>query len=678
MSQPLPRLNWLLEAFGNMTLARKGALLFVLPALAQSALLIGLVIIEIETANYYPRRAAQDREEREATTTFALDVSSALRTVKQFLDTHDALSAEAQSRLETLKVDETKLRDIESNFPSRRKDMVLFFVRPPNEVSNLTATATIYMASYRRMVEVTAAAINAAKISSDAWVEFRPLLIPGSQIRKPEVPEAQFESARKRAFDTVAAARAAYYDASAYLIVFAKSQALEPYDPDASARERYLWITLLLAYSLINMGVLAIAGFLFVRHMLSRLQVVSENGQRLVLGQEIHPMLTGSDEIAALDKSFHGMSDALENSTRVHRLMMEKATDLICSLDRNGRIESVSNAVGSILKYEPQDVLGSHLADYVADRYREKFSEKFKSVVATKSQASFEMPLLAKDGGEVELLWSVIWSAADNSVFCVTHDITETKRAERVQQELVQMVSHDLRSPLVAISGFHEFAERGLMGTFDARGMAQLESAKRSTEQMLTLVNDLLEVERLESGMLDLSKADISLKDVIDAAMQLVSAQALRKNLGVHVQSPVAVIRGDQHRLTQVLSNLLTNAIKFSHPNGQIIIRSEQLADAVKVSITDFGEGLSDEYRKIIFERFSQVRRADNSSPSGTGLGLSICKALVNLHGGEIWVDSEVGKGSTFHFTIPNADRVGATNKDNRSRGTEFNKGGNQ
>ena len=277
---------------------------------------------------------------------------------------------------------------------------------------------------------------------------------------------------------------------------------------------------------------------------------------------------------------------------------------------------------------------------------------------------------MRKDGRQIDLLWSVTWSVADSSVSCVTHDITETKRAERVQQELVQMVSHDLRSPLVAISGFHEFAERGVMGSFAEGGLQQLYVAKRCTQQMLSLVNDLLEVERLESGMLDIAKADVQFEPVLRQALENVAAQAHSKRVTMKVQSTLSTLYADEHRLHQVLVNLLSNGIRLANPGGQVVVRAEHTSDGATISVSDSGSALSDELKRTIFERFRQIRPEENSAQeSGSGLGLSICKALVNLHGGFIWVDSGPEGGSKFSFTIP--DQKQASRSKSSSQGPQ-------
>ncbi len=661
MAPSIPMLAKLVDAARSLSLARKGLLLVVLPAIAQSVLLVGLVIIQIETANFYPRRAEQDRSHREAETQMAVDGALTLRCISDFLNSKARLSPDCEQHFHEVQNSEAKLKEIWENFAIRRQGMVLFFLREPNEFALQAADGKNRIGLYQHTRERIALAVAAAREASINADAYHALLKPGltPDQKRDDVSNLQFESTGKRAIDSYAAAREMYTHANNAFTKFLMVQGGEPIDPQSSTKERYLWMSLLIAYSFVNMGLLGGASLLFARNLLLRLQVLNDNGRRLALRQALHDRLPGSDEIALLDKSFHAMSAAIENSTRVHRLMMERATDLICSLDRTGRIESISNAAEAILGYPSEDILGSHLVDFIAEKHKERFVEKFKAVVSSKSQISFELPARTRSGAEVELLWSVTWSGVDNSVLCVTHDITDTKKAERLQQELVQMVSHDLRSPLVAISGFHEFAERGLFGALDERGIMQLRSAKRSTDQMLTLVNDLLEVERLDSGMLDVQKCDTDLRQVIATALANVGAQAQAKGIGISIQSSVDSVNADQHRLVQILINLLTNAIKISRPGSQILLQSRQLPDAVRISVTDFGEGLPEDDRKRIFDRFRQLRNPDDARPTGTGLGLAICKALVELHGGQIWVESQVGHGSTFIFTLPTAGGKG-------------------
>ncbi|HEY9757307.1 MAG TPA: ATP-binding protein [Oculatellaceae cyanobacterium] len=721
------RENPIIRTFRNLSLARKGLLLFGLPAATQAILLIGLVIIQREAADFFPARAAQDADLFDSTAQISIENALTLKAVRDYLDNPVNLDEEAFKHADSFNAAIVHAIDLQKNFANKRVSKLI--IKEENALPNLLAREKALTESYEQLQSVTASAVDSAKlcskfplppssqllamVSEAESANLAPQLASQSSAPAANAPVANPAAARAAGSSTTrattpatssnttpaatpataplakssvanapaapppksfseayAAARRAYTQAIKRHLLFVREPEGTPDDAESAARERSLFLNLLLAYSIVTMAILAVSSYLFGRNLLTRLRVLADNGTRLASRLPLNEVLPGTDEIATLDKSFHDMSEAIEKSTQVQDLMMDHAADFICSINRNGRIDSVSNAANTVLGYKPEQMVGLRLVDFLQVDEREQFAERIKQIVATKAPATFEMTMSPKFGDDIELLWSVTWSGLSNSLLCVTHDITETKRAERVQKELLQMVSHDLRSPLVAISGFHEFAERGLLGTLDERGMKQIHSAKRSTEQMLALVNDLLEVERLESGMLDLAKAEVNLQQICDAALQTIAAQANAKGIAITFELPVARAYADEHRLSQVMINLLTNAIKFTPKGGRISIKSQLLTLAVGISVTDTGPGLPDEYKATIFERFRQIRSRETGSTTGTGLGLSICKSLVNLHGGEIWVDSQIGRGSTFIFTLPDKESQSAQKADSQAQET--------
>ena len=628
----------------NFSLAQKGQVLFLAPAIAQVLLLAGLIVIQVETADYYPRRTVQDREINDATTNLMLYNDLTLHGLSESIKTQKPPSKICTDNYLRMLLEEKNLQTYWNEFAERRKAIEVPTDRNAKVDAQRAQVKKDFTALYHSIAGSSTAAYEQAQSLKD---------IPPATPSSPSVPsdkkvtDAGSTAAMEKRKEALKAARAAQQG-------FIMMNQGEPFGPEHGARERSLWFTLLISYSAVSMACLLGAAFLFIRDLMKRLEILTENGQRYIARLDLHPRLVGEDEIAMLDAAFHDMSEAVQNSTQGHRLMMEKASDLICSLGKGGRIESVSNASSAVLGYMPDELMGSRLVDFIALDQQQKFSERLKWVIDNRSTATFEMQALRKDKKLIDLLWSVAWSSFDNSLFCITHDISETKRAERVQQELVQMVSHDLRSPLVAISGFHEFAERGILGNLDERGMYQIVNAKRSTQQMLTLVNDLLEAERLDSGMLQINKELIPFAEVVKTSRQGVIAQADARKIQIIVSDALPVVLGDKHRLTQIMANLLTNAIKFSKDGGRITVTATAAPDSVKVAVADDGYGFPEQFKRTIFERYHQSGDDDGNKKAGSGLGLSICKSLINLHGGEIWVDTGVGEGSTFYFTLPN------------------------
>jgi signal transduction histidine kinase len=241
----------------------------------------------------------------------------------------------------------------------------------------------------------------------------------------------------------------------------------------------------------------------------------------------------------------------------------------------------------------------------------------------------------------------------------VFHDMAdEIDRVAKHKQELVSMVSHDLRSPLMSVQVSLELIASGAIGELQARMGKEVNAASRNVKRLIELINDLLDIEKMEAGRLDMHITKQQVLPLIDSAIDSVSGTASKK--GIFIQRPIfdTTVDCDHQRFVQVLVNLLSNSIKFSPENGEIGIEVEDGEKAVKIKVRDDGPGIEQESIDKIFDRFQQAANKQdvnetNRAKKGTGLGLAICKAIVAGHDGQIGVDSEVGKGSTFWFTLP-------------------------
>ena len=313
---------------------------------------------------------------------------------------------------------------------------------------------------------------------------------------------------------------------------------------------------------------------------------------------------------------------------------------------------SVNPACRAVLGYEPDDLRGTRMTRLAPDADRKQFGETLEQVIRERRYDPFEVRLQRADGIVLDILFSPRWSSIDRSMYCVLHDITERKQLERLRQEVVQMVSHDLRNPLLCMQGFLSFIE-GTKVSLSAQGEGLLQIANRGANRMLALINDLLDIEKLESGMLGLVKSEIALSDVFVQSVQTISPMATAKNISIETPATDVTVYADGDRLIQVLVNLLSNAIKFSPESTTVFIKTIILPGFVEVQVLDQGRAIPAHKIETIFNRFQQIHAADSKEGHGTGLGLAICKELVELHGGKISVESEVGKGSTFTFTLP-------------------------
>ncbi|HET7874514.1 MAG TPA: HAMP domain-containing sensor histidine kinase, partial [Methylomirabilota bacterium] len=215
-------------------------------------------------------------------------------------------------------------------------------------------------------------------------------------------------------------------------------------------------------------------------------------------------------------------------------------------------------------------------------------------------------------------------------------------------------MSHELRTPLNAILGYTELLLDGIYGEVPGKARETMERIDKSGRHLLGLINDVLDLSKIEAGQLTLSLADYSLREVVhtvSTAMEPLAAEK-RLRLKVSVAPDLPVGRGDERRLSQALLNLVGNAIKFTEA-GEVGLEARVSGGAFLVSVSDTGPGIAPQDQERIFEEFQQVDASNTRKKGGTGLGLGITKRIIELHGGRIWVESAVGKGSTFSFTLP-------------------------
>jgi len=215
-------------------------------------------------------------------------------------------------------------------------------------------------------------------------------------------------------------------------------------------------------------------------------------------------------------------------------------------------------------------------------------------------------------------------------------------------------MSHELRTPLNAVIGFSQVLREGISGEVNAKQQEYLDDILTSANHLLSLINDVLDLSKVEAGQVELQVAPFSLEDALERGVSMVREQATQDGVQVelHANGNVDVVMGDERRIRQVIFNLLSNAVKFAPAGGQVDVNATRLNGEVTVSVADTGPGIAAEDLDRIFEQFQQTE-VGASQPEGTGLGLALSKRFVEMHGGRIWCESELGKGSTFLFTLP-------------------------
>jgi signal transduction histidine kinase len=233
-------------------------------------------------------------------------------------------------------------------------------------------------------------------------------------------------------------------------------------------------------------------------------------------------------------------------------------------------------------------------------------------------------------------------------------DITESKEIERLKAEFVATVSHELRTPLTALIGALGLLDRQAAGKLAPDAAMFLGMARQNSERLAALINDILDIEKIEAGRMEFRLDAIAIRPLLDRAVALNASYA--QKLGVRFElgaADDAVVSGDEDRLLQVLTNLMSNGAKFSPRDSAVTVSAALREGVVRVSVADRGPGVPEEFRDHIFGKFAQADGSDTRSRGGTGLGLSISRAIVEKLGGTMGYDSVPGKGATFYFDLP-------------------------
>ncbi len=270
---------------------------------------------------------------------------------------------------------------------------------------------------------------------------------------------------------------------------------------------------------------------------------------------------------------------------------------------------------------------------------------------------SLEHRIVRPDGGVrvMELRGKIVHGSDGTAVRMVGtgQDITERHEIERAKDEFVSIVSHELRTPLTAIRGSLGLLGSGVLGPLSAKSGRMVEIAVQNTDRLVRLINDILDIERIASGTAKIHQEPCDARELIERASQSLTQLGADARVCLTTEGEPVPLIADQDRVLRTLTNLISNAVKFSPAGSTVRLSSSRLGTEALFTVSDTGRGIPPEHLDSIFERFSQVDSSDEREKGGTGLGLAICRKIVELHGGRIWVESKLGIGSTFFFTLP-------------------------
>jgi PAS domain S-box-containing protein len=367
----------------------------------------------------------------------------------------------------------------------------------------------------------------------------------------------------------------------------------------------------------------------------------------------------------------------------LYRLLVESVQDYaIFALDPTGHVLSWNPGAQRFKGYTRDEIVGKHFSVfYTAEEKAEGKPQRELEIAERDGRVEDEGWRIRKDGTR---FWANIVITAlrdDRGVLVgfakVTHDLTERRRAEqraisaatrvaqaeeanKVKASFLAAMSHELRTPLNAIGGYADLLLTGIGGEVSPRQRQYLERIRGSQQHLLAIINDILNFSRIEAGQLEYEIRTVSLEAVVNTVVPMIEPQAAAKSLKITRTSFAgADVTGDQAKIEQILLNLLSNAVKFTESGGVIEIECERRGDCFELSVRDTGIGIPASEIDAIFQPFVQVGRSLTSTQEGAGLGLAISSDLAKAMGGDLRVDSDVDKGSTFTLSLPSAKAPG-------------------
>jgi NtrC-family two-component system sensor histidine kinase KinB len=387
---------------------------------------------------------------------------------------------------------------------------------------------------------------------------------------------------------------------------------------------------------------------------------------------EVQVPVRGSAELALLADQFNQMAEKLRkfHEMNIGKIIAEKlksdaiiqnVDDGIIVVDDQLVIDNINPKAALIFGVHKDNLLGKHFFEAVRD---ERLFQLLKQSVETGDSVQLregeDIFTITSEGGSQHYQFSIMPMRSSvhaiQGVVLLLRDITRLRELDRLKSEFVLTASHELRTPLTSVSITMDLLMETAAAKLTDRERELLAACHEDVQRLRALVNDLLDLSKIEAGKLDLAFERVQPGFLFDQALAVVTPQAEAKNIELKLEVPedLPAVKIDPNKIVWVMVNLLANAVCYTPEGGHIRVKGERVGGQVHLSVSDDGEGVPYDIQSRIFDKFVQVKR--DGSAGGSGLGLAICKEVVRAHRGTIWLDSVPGQGSTFTFTIPIAD----------------------
>ena len=358
---------------------------------------------------------------------------------------------------------------------------------------------------------------------------------------------------------------------------------------------------------------------------------------------------------------------ALRRSEEQLRLIANGLPVLIAYVDQQQHYRFNNEAYQIWLGLSPTEIYNSHLLKVHGENEYQQIKPYVEKALIGET-ITYERDLMLQDGRMHSLNITYIPHIQEEDLvqgfFALTSDISDRKAIERMKDEFISVVSHELRTPLTSIHSSLKILATRKLGSLSSKGQRMLQIADEQTERLVRLVNNVLDLQRIQSGAIKMNKQACHTRELIVEAVQTMQTLAQEQGIRLLIEPGDFIVWADRDYIVQTLTNLLSNAIKFSPINSTVVLSAvmmpqqkgtnqNQTISYITFAVKDQGQGIPQNRLETIFERFQQVDSSDSRKKGGTGLGLAICRQIVEGHGGQIWAESSWSRGSTFYFTLP-------------------------
>lgn len=346
---------------------------------------------------------------------------------------------------------------------------------------------------------------------------------------------------------------------------------------------------------------------------------------------------------------------ALKEREEQYRNLVEMAPDMIYSVSKDKKLTSLNPAFEEITGWKATDWIGKPFMETIHPDDIPISMEKFREGLSGKESKRYELRILAKNGEYITLEFNSKPKIENGKIigkFGIGRDITERKELERKKDEFISITTHELKTPLTTIKAFAQILKKRSQQIKDKKSLLYLFKMDNYIDRLIDLVKDLLDASKINAGKLSLMQEEFSICGLIKEIVDDLSETTDKHKIIIDCVKTPKII-ADKHRIGQVLTNLLSNAIKYSPFPGKILIKCVEHKNMLMISVKDFGVGISKENWGKVFDRFVQIKELEKEALPSLGLGLYISAEIIRRHGGNIWLKSEKGRGSTFFFTLP-------------------------